>query len=54
MSNYIKSDGTIIDTATMNDKYIERALSKAIAEGNENNKLALEEEILVRSANNGN
>lgn len=38
-----------IDTAEMDARYIQRALAKAIREGDEDNISALEEEIRIRN-----
>lgn len=52
MPLYISSKGEQIDTSTMNEKYIERAIIKARETGNENNMQALEEELIIRAGNN--
>ena len=51
MALYRKSDGTILDTNEMDMVYIQRALNKAEAEGNEENILALESELTLRTGN---
>lgn len=48
MPQYIKSNGTPIDTGSMADKYLAQALAKARREGNEENIKALEEELVIR------
>jgi hypothetical protein len=52
MPLYTSSKGEQIDTSTTNEKYIERALTKARETGNENNMQALEEELIIRAGNN--
>lgn len=48
MPLYTKSNGEQIDTGTMADPYIERALAKAERDGNAENVAALEAEIAAR------
>lgn len=45
---YINSRGESIDTATLAQQHLERALAKAQREGNQENVKALEEELAIR------
>ena len=51
MPIYISSKGEQIETSTMNEKYLERALAKAQVENNQANVDALETEIASRASN---
>lgn len=51
MGTYTSSKGIQIDTATMAQPYLERALNKAREKGDEANVKALEEELVVRETN---
>ncbi len=51
---YIKSSGEEIDTSTMADAYIQRALAKSEAEGNQANIDSLNAEIAVREGQDPN
>ena len=51
---YTNSKGEQIDPATMADQYLQRALDKAIREGNQDNIDALQAELDSRTTNNTN
>lgn len=51
MPIYTNSKEEEIDTSTMAQSHIERALAKAQREGNENNVKVLEEELIIRESN---
>jgi len=48
MPNYIKSSGEVIDTSSMAQPYLERALAKAQNENNTENIDALTQEMNLR------
>lgn len=48
MPQYQKSNGEIIETETMPQPYLERALNKALSENNEANIQSLQEEMAIR------
>ncbi len=49
MPQYTKSSGEVIDTETMPQPYLERALNKAQEEGNQDNITALQQEMDTRN-----
>ena len=48
MPQYQKRNGEIIETETMPQPYLERALNKALSEINEANIQSLQEEMAIR------
>ena len=54
MGIYIKGNGNQVDTADMADVYLQRALARAQADGNESNITVLQAEITLRAGGDPN
>ena len=52
MPTYTNSKGESIDTSTLAQPHLQRALEKAKREGNQANITALEAELAIREGNN--